>query len=272
MGHPLSRRAPGTDAGRTLRDFSAAEGEGVEPSRLIATRFQDGRHRHIGLPFQKAVGRAGIANRRCSHSRTVAKRPVPRSGTPSHAVGRAGIANRRCSHSRTVAKRPVPRSGTPSHAVGRAGIEPASYGLRDRCNPAFATDPLIPPDGEPVGMGCWRHPCLRTVELSENTSVRSGPRSRTRISRFRAARPAIGPVRITGRRAQRAAVPLERRCARWRSPETRRPPGFPSVASPRLCSTSRSSARCGTSGELAEAGAWLYAAGELCRQATPERS
>lgn len=37
-------------------------------------------------------------------------------------------------------------------------------------------------------MGCWRHPCLRTIELSENTSVRSGPRSRTRTSRFRAAR------------------------------------------------------------------------------------
>ncbi len=62
-----------------------------------------------------------------------------------NAVGRTGIANRRCSHSCAVAKRPVPRSGTPSHEVGRTGIEPASYGLRDRCNPAFATDPLIPP-------------------------------------------------------------------------------------------------------------------------------
>ena len=26
--------------------------------------------------------------------------------------------------------------------VGRVGIEPTSYGLRDRCNPAFATDPI----------------------------------------------------------------------------------------------------------------------------------
>jgi hypothetical protein len=65
--------------------------------------------------------------------------------------------------------------------------------------PSFCYRPVVPPDGESVGMGCWRHPCLRTVELSENTSVRSGPRSRTRSSRFRAARPAIGPVRITGR-------------------------------------------------------------------------
>ena len=100
LGHPLSRRAPGTDAGRTLH-VRAAEGEGVEPSRLIAARFQDGRHRHVGLPF--------------------------------HVV----------------------------HAVGRARIELASFGLRDRCKPAFATDPL----------GCWLDTPVCELSSCQRTRV-----------------------------------------------------------------------------------------------------
>lgn len=52
LDHPLSRRAPGTDAGRTLR-VSSAEGEGVEPSRLIAHPFSRRLPSPIGLPFQK---------------------------------------------------------------------------------------------------------------------------------------------------------------------------------------------------------------------------
>lgn len=61
VDHPLSRRAPGTDAGRTLR-VVVAEGEGVEPSRLIAHPFSRRLPSPVGLPFQSCrfVGRVGI--------------------------------------------------------------------------------------------------------------------------------------------------------------------------------------------------------------------
>jgi hypothetical protein len=108
--HPLSRRAPGTDAGRTLqisrgsgtrthdltvpnrarchcatpRSFVMEEGEGVEPSRLIALPFSRRLPSPIGLPFREML------------------------------------------------------------VVGRVGIEPTSYGLRDRCNASVCYRPVGP--------------------------------------------------------------------------------------------------------------------------------
>jgi hypothetical protein len=76
--HPLSRRAPGTDAGRTLR---AEEGEGVEPSRLFAHPFSRRLPSPVGLPFQQKT-HLGPGRFLCRV--VAAPSPVP-------GVGRVGI-------------------------------------------------------------------------------------------------------------------------------------------------------------------------------------
>ena len=154
--------------------------------------------------------------------------------------------------------------------VGRVGIEPTSYGLRDRCNPAFATDPIesfAPPLGvEPrpsvfrtdaqtsyarVGRwGFWRTPSSSTMQLSKmpiETSS-SGPRSRTQMSWFRAMRPTIGPVRISGGAARRAHVSRSSRGAgsQW-GPRELNPAGLSGrrvYSAPRLPYRSRAPLLC----------------------------
>ena len=108
MGHPLSRRAPGTCAGRTLQIS------------------RGGRDRTCDLT---------VPNRaRC---RCATPRFVLRKERESNPQGSSLIRFRDgCHHPLACPSRAV--------VVGRVGIEPTSYGLRDRCNASICYRPVAP--------------------------------------------------------------------------------------------------------------------------------
>jgi hypothetical protein len=131
------------------------------PQGSSLARFRDGCHPHVGSSFQR------LALLRYS--------------------GSGGNRDRRSS-SPVRAKRAGARSATTTHEVGRAGIEPAFFGLRDRCNASVCYRPDSwphPPESnrnlprfgrtrrpatpEWEQMGCWLgHPSSSAMQFSRS--------------------------------------------------------------------------------------------------------
>ena len=154
------------------------EGEGVEPSRLVARPFSRRMPSPIGLSFQRPAPlpsrerRLGGSGGNCT--------PVLRFKRPlqPNFCYRPGRRAERAS--------PTPRSRTRTFRSSDGRADQLRQGGKDGV----------------LAM----HPSSSTIELSQSETMSSGPRIRTWNSRFRAARPAIGPVRIAGR-----SVPSGRR-------------------------------------------------------------
>ncbi len=172
LGHPLSRRAPGTDAGRTLRDGGWRKERESNPQGSSLVRFRDGCHRHVGLSFQRSA-------------------PLPSRGK------RLGGSGGNCTPVHRF-KRPLQPNFCYRPRTARRARQPHPLESNQDLPLFGRTRRPATPEWEKEGVMAM-HPSSSTIELSQSETVSSGPRIRTWNSRSRAARPAVGPVRIAGR-------------------------------------------------------------------------